>query len=237
MSELEGFKAEAAGAALEHVRSGTIVGLGTGSTAAYVIAELGRRLREGTLLDVRAVPTSLATQRAAAAAGIPLVDLPSDGVDVAIDGMDEVTDALDAIKGLGGALTREKIVAAAARWFVLVGDHTKRVEALGTRSPVPVEVLGFGLRRTMARLADLGAAPELRLHAGTAYVSDNGHQIVDCTLAAGFDARAFASAAREIPGVVEHGLFLAMAHFAYVSGPDGVDRIERVRTADATVTS
>jgi ribose 5-phosphate isomerase A len=231
MSELETFKAAAAHAALAHVEPGAVVGLGTGSTAAYVIAEIGRRVREGELRGITAVPSSLATERAARDAGIPLVELGPDGVDVAIDGMDEVTDDLDAIKGLGGALAREKILAASARLFILAGDHTKRVGALGERAPVPVEVLPFGHRRTSAMLAELGCRPTLRRKNGELLVTDNGNPVLDCALEAGFDARAFAAAAQSVPGVVAHGLFLGMARIAYVAGPDGVVTMTRPPSA------
>jgi len=222
VDELDGYKAEAARAAVAHVRPHTVVGLGSGSTAAFVVGEIGRRLREGTLRDVRGVPTSLRTEQAAMGAGIPLVDLPPDGVDVAIDGMDEVDAALGAVKGLGGALAREKIVAAAAREFILVGDHTKRVQRLGERAPVPVEVLEFGIDRTAARLAALGCRPVRRERGGGAYRTDNGHPVLDCTLAETTDAAAFAAAVDSLPGVVAHGLFLGMAAVAYVAGPGGV---------------
>jgi ribose 5-phosphate isomerase A len=229
MSDLERFKAAAARAALDHVRSGTTIGLGTGSTAAYLIAELAARLGDGRLVDVRGVPTSERTVEAARGVGIPLVPLPAEGVDVAIDGMDEVTDALDAIKGLGGALVREKIVAAAARTFILVGDHTKRVGRLGERAPVPVEVLEFGLDRTGAALRSLGAEPVLRVRDGSAVRTDNGHVVIDCALPAGFDARSFAAAVDALPGVVGHGLFLGMARLAYLAGPEGVTRLDADR--------
>jgi ribose 5-phosphate isomerase A len=222
MSELEHFKAVAANAALAHVESGCVVGLGTGSTAAFVILELGRRVREGELRNITAVPTSLATDRAARDAGIPLVELGPRGVDVAIDGMDEITASLDAIKGLGGSLAREKVVAEAARTFILVADHTKRVTVLGERAPVPVEVLPFGRRRTAALLEALGCRATLRRTNGELYVTDNGNPVLDCAVEAGFDAHAFAAGADRIPGVVGHGLFLGMATIAYLAGPDGV---------------
>jgi ribose 5-phosphate isomerase A len=233
MSHLDRFKAAAARSAVEHVHSGMAVGLGSGSTAAFVIADLGRRVAAGELEDVRGVPTSIATEHAARAAGLSLIELDAEGVDVAIDGVDEVTDGLDAIKGLGGALLREKVVAAAARTFVLVGDHTKRVRALGTRAPVPVEVLPFGWRRTAAALEDLGYRPRLRERDGSAARTDNGHVLLDCAVGAGFDARAFAEAVEGLPGVLGHGLFLGMAAVAYIAGRDGVERLEREDASDA----
>lgn len=222
MSDVERWKAQAAYAALDHIGSGTTVGLGSGSTAAHLFAELGRRLANGRLRDVRGVPTSHATERSARAAGIPIVELPPEGVDVAIDGMDEVTPRLDAIKGLGGALTREKIVAASARSFVLIGDVGKRVPALGSRTPVPVEVLAFGWRRTAELLRALDTTPQLRLRDGVPFVTDNGEWVLDCHVPAGFDAATFAAAADALPGVLAHGLFLGMAERAYLAGPDGV---------------
>jgi ribose 5-phosphate isomerase A len=237
MSELEHFKALAAHAALAHVRPGSVVGLGTGSTAAFVIEELGRRLREGELRGITAVPTSLATDRAARDAGIPLVELGREGVDVAIDGMDEVTPGLDAIKGLGGSLAREKVVAAAAREFVLAADHTKGVSVLGERAPVPVEVLPFGHRRTAALLEELGCEATLRRTGGELYVTDNGNPVLDCAVPAGFDAHAFAAAVDRLPGVVAHGLFLGMASIAYLGGPDGVVTITRGAGGDGAAPS
>lgn len=228
MTEIERLKQRVAIAAAVRVRSGMLVGLGTGSTAAHLVRELGRRLSSGELHGVRGVPTSLATAALAREVGIPLVELPADGVDVTIDGMDEVDDRLDCIKGLGGALTREKIVAAASREFVLIGDHGKRVGTLGERTPVPVEVLAFGAERTAARLRELGSTPRLRLVAGAPKITDNGHHIVDCYLPAGTSAeavRAFAAAADAVPGVVSHGLFLGLTHRVFLAGPGGIEEL------------
>ncbi len=225
MTDVERWKARAAHAALEHVRSGMTVGLGTGSTAVHMVRELGRRLATHELESVRGVATSVATERLAREAEVPLVDLPADGVDVAIDGMDEVTAGLDAIKGLGGALTREKVVAASARRFVLIGDRSKRVAFLGDRAPVPVEVLAFGWRRTAELLRELGADPVLRTERGEPMVTDNGQVVVDCRMRGGFDAVAFAASVDRLPGVVAHGLFLGMAERAFLAGPDGVEEL------------
>jgi ribose 5-phosphate isomerase A len=226
MTDPDELKRAAAAAAVALVRSDSVLGLGSGSTAAFVIEEVGRRLRHGQLERVLGVPTSLATERAARDAGIPLVELPADGVALAIDGMDEVAPGLDAIKGLGGAMVREKVVAASAQRFVLVGDDTKRVRRLGERAPVPVEVLPFGWRRTEALLTELGARPTLRRSGSEPYVSDNGNLVMDCRLEPGFDAPAFAAAVDALPGVVGHGLFLGIATLAFVAGPGGVERLE-----------
>jgi ribose 5-phosphate isomerase A len=228
MTEIERLKQRVAIAAAVRVRSGMLVGLGTGSTASHLVRELGRRLATGELRDVRGVPTSVATAALAREVGIPLADLPAEGVDVTIDGMDEVDDRLDCIKGLGGALTREKIVAAASREFVLIGDHGKRVGTLGERTPVPVEVLAFGAERTAARLRGLGADPRLRLVDGRPKTTDNGHLIVDCHLPAGTSGeavRAFAAAVDGVPGVVSHGLFLGLTHRVFLAGPDGIEEL------------
>jgi ribose 5-phosphate isomerase A len=225
MTDVERWKARAAHAALDQVRSGMLVGLGTGSTAIHMIRELGRRLATHELLDVRGVATSVAAERLAREAKVPLIDLPADGVDVAIDGMDEVTSDLDAIKGLGGALTREKIVAAAAKRFLLIGDTTKRVASLGDRAPVPVEVIAFGWRRTAERLRALGADAVLRTERGEPVVTDNGQLLVDCRMRGGFDAHSFAAALDAVPGVVAHGMFLGMAERAYLAGAGGVEEL------------
>jgi ribose 5-phosphate isomerase A len=227
MDDADRWKAAAARAALEHVRSGMLLGLGTGSTASHVVRDLGRRLATGELRDVRGVATSVATERLAREAKVPLVDLPASGVDLTIDGMDEVTTTLDAIKGLGGALTREKVVAASSARFVLIGDVRKRVPWLGETAPVPVEVLAFGWRRTAERLRELGAEPALRRHGGDPFVTDNGHWVVDCHVRPGFDAAAFAAAVDAVPGVLAHGLFRGMAERALLAGPDGIEELLR----------
>ncbi len=227
MEDIETLKRRAGEAAAGLVRSGTVVGLGTGSTARYVIAAIGRALSDGTLTDVSGVPTSAACERMAREAGIPIEELGAAGVDIAIDGADEIDPALEAIKGLGGAMTREKIVAAAARRFVLVADASKRVGRLGERAPVPVEVLRFGWRRTAAALAALGCSPRLRGGEDAPALTDNGHPVLDCAVPAGFDAAAFAAAADALPGVVGTGLFLGLAHTAFIAEGGDVVRLDR----------
>ncbi|MDR9391247.1 MAG: ribose-5-phosphate isomerase RpiA [Trueperaceae bacterium] len=219
-------KRAAAEAALGELRSGQRLGLGTGSTAAAFLEALAEALEAGRLADVAGVPTSRATEAHARALGIPLIDLPADGVDVAVDGMDEVDGDLNAVKGLGGALLREKVVAEAATRFVLIGDDGKTVPRLGARAPLPVEVLAFGVARTEARLRDLGLAPTLRGGATEPFLSDNGNPILDATLPADRDLPALAAALDAIPGVMAHGLFLAMADVAYLAGDGDVERRE-----------
>lgn len=227
MDAVETLKRRAGREAAALVESGMVVGLGTGSTARYVIEAIGRAIADGSLTGVKGVPTSLASERMARDAGIPLTELGPAGVDIAIDGADEIDPALDAIKGLGGAMTREKMVAAAATRFVLVADGSKRVGRLGERSPVPVETLHFGWRRTAAALAALGCTPRLRGGEGAPTVTDNGHLVLDCEVRAGFDAPALAAAVDATPGVVGHGLFLGIARTAFVAGDGDVVRLDR----------
>lgn len=221
-SGAEAKKRAAAERALELVESGMVVGLGTGSTARYVTLGIARRLAEGALERVQAVPTSEDTRALAEREGIPLIELPPHGVDLGIDGMDEVTADLDAIKGLGGALLREKIVAMSAKRFVLIGDDRKPVTRLGERSPVPVEILPFGRSRTLWQLQDLGIRPTLRQENDTPFLTDNGNMIADCALEPGIDTRRLAAELVSIPGVLEHGLFLGIAVAAYIATDAGV---------------
>lgn len=228
-------KREAALAACDLLSSNDVVGLGTGSTARYFIEELGSRLRNGLLTDIEGVATSLATERQAAEAGVPLVDLPASGVAVAVDGMDEVDGSLRAIKGLGGALAREKIVAASARLFVLIGDAGKRVQQLAERTPVPVEILPFGWRRTALLLEELGLEPRLRAaNPGSVVaaesapsITDNGNWILDCRVRLPADLERLAERISALPGVVEHGLFLEQAGLALIASGDGVEELRR----------
>lgn len=222
MDPVERWKREAALRAVDLVEPGMLVGLGSGSTARHFIDDLGQRLASGALKGVRGVPSSRESEEQATALGIPLIDLPAEGLDLAVDGMDEVTPSLDVIKGLGGALTREKIVASSARRFVVIGDERKRVSRLGERSPVPVEVIAFGLRRTRALLRALGGEPQLRGGEDAPYTTDNGNVIFDLRFPGAFDAHALATALERLPGVVEHGLFLGMVERAFVAGDQGV---------------
>jgi ribose 5-phosphate isomerase A len=223
-------KRAAARRAVDYVASGTVVGLGTGSTVRPLLELLGERLASGVLRDVRAVPTSEDTASRCRILGVPLTTLnehPS--LALAIDGADEIGPRLDLIKGLGGALLREKLVALAARRFVVVADSSKRVRKLGTRAPVPVEVVPFGWTTHIPFFESLGSTPALRRTVdGGPFVTDEGHYVVDCRFARGIpDARAVARALARRPGVVEHGLFLGIARVAVVAGPRGVKVLER----------
>jgi ribose 5-phosphate isomerase A len=226
-SDIESQKRLAALAAVDLVENGDLVGLGTGSTARYFVEELGARLAAGRVTGVRCVATSLATERLAGVTGLPLVALPASGVDLAVDGMDEVDDGLRAIKGLGGALTREKIVAAAARRFVLIGDAGKRVDQLGERTPLPVEVLGFGRERTARLLEDLGLEPTLRVQSGKEFLTDNGNPVLDCRVRLPADLEELADRIDRLPGVVDHGLFLHHADLAFLASFGGMEELRR----------
>ncbi len=223
MTESETLKKQAAERAVESVRSGMVVGLGTGSTAVHVVRRLGALLAEGRLSDIAGIPTSEATAREAERCGVPLTTLDEQPVvDITIDGADEIDPALNLIKGLGGALLREKIVAVASRRLIIVADESKRVARLATRAPVPVEVVPFARRPVADYLASLGARVEQRQRDGRPFITDEGNVILDCHFAGLSDPHAMAQLIRARPGVVEHGLFLGMAAEAIVAGASGV---------------
>lgn len=225
-------KDRAAAAALAHVRPGMRLGLGTGSTAACFVDRLGAAVAGG--LDIVGVPTSERTRLQAEALGIPLTTLDDcPELDLTVDGADEIGPGLALIKGGGGALLREKIVAAASRAMVVIADASKAVDMLGA-FPLPIEVNAFGLEATRrailaaATRLDLAPALALRLNAdGSRYVTDGGHLILDASFRRIPRPEALATALSAIPGVVEHGLFIGIATQAIVAGPDGVTTLHR----------
>lgn len=221
LSPQDAAKKAAAEAACKHVRDGTIVGLGTGSTADFAVRHLGERVKEG--LRIRGVPTSIKTERLAREVGIPLVDLNDvEAIDVTIDGADEVDPQLNLIKGLGGALLREKIVASLTARQVIVVDPSKIVPKLGTRSPLPVEVLPFGWAVVDRRLKKEGYHPTLRQKEGKPVVTDNGNLVLDVKFADGIaDPARLERDLNNVPGVVENGLFLGMTWRVVVGEADG----------------
>lgn len=226
---LEDYKAQAAERAVALVASGMVVGLGTGSTAIYATRRIGQLLREGAIRDLAGVPTSEATAKAARELGIPLLqdDLPNE-IDLTIDGADEVSPELDLIKGAGGALLREKIVAVATRREVIVVDDSKLVARLGERRSVPVEVVRFGWRRHAAYLRSLGASPGLRLSDnGAPFETDQGNYILDCAFGPIDDPSGLATRIRARPGVLEHGLFIGLTSDVIVAGPGGIRHLTR----------
>jgi ribose 5-phosphate isomerase A len=213
--------------AAAYVEDGMKVGLGTGRAAMAFVAALAARVRQG--LTVVCVPTSEATRRQAQRLGLCLTTLAEIGeLDLTIDGADEVDPRLDLIKGLGGALVREKIVAASSRRLMIVVGTEKIVERLGVRSPLPVEIVPFGLALCERRLAALGANPMLRKAAQGPFVSDNGNYILDCWFGGIDDPSSTDRAIRDIPGVVDTGLFIGMAERVWVQEGDAVRLRERV---------
>jgi len=205
------------------VRPGMRVGLGTGRTAALVVAELARRK-----VDVVGVATSEATARQAREGGIALASLDEvSRLDLCIDGADEFDPALDLIKGLGGALLREKLVALAAARFVCVVDDEKRVARLGERAPLPVEVVPFGWTHTRARLQALGLDPSLRETNGKPLLTDGGNLILDCRWRMSIDHAQLAAQVKATVGVVEHGFFLGVAETVLVGTANGVEELRR----------
>ena len=216
-TEVESHKRAAAERAVELVRPGMIVGLGTGSTARYFIEGLGRSVRAGR--TVQAVVTSDESRRLAQAAGIPITDRVDGGLDLAVDGADEIDAAVNCIKGRGGALLREKIVAHASRRFVLVADESKLVGRLG-RGPIPIEILPFLWEATSRSVESLGGRPELRLAAAEPYRTDNGNLVLDTSF--GVVDAGLGLALKGIPGVIEHGLFFGMAKAAIIGSATGI---------------
>jgi ribose 5-phosphate isomerase A len=204
--------------ALRYVAPGHVVGLGTGRAATAFIEALAVRVRAG--LDIRGVPTSRGTAELARRLGIPLTTLDDADVDVAIDGADEVDPHLDLMKGYGGALLREKVVAAAARRFVVLVGGEKLVPALGSHGRLPVEIVGFAAGPCRRRLSALGYPPRLRATGSEPIVTDNGNLILDCQVGPLVDPPAVDAAIRAIPGVVGTGLFLGLAHVVLVRERD-----------------
>ncbi|WP_457630862.1 ribose-5-phosphate isomerase RpiA [Oceanithermus sp.] len=220
-------KKQAAAAALRYVEPGMTLGLGTGSTARWVVLLLGEKLRSGGLERIRAVPTSSQTEELARAQGIELVELGPEGVDLAIDGADEIDPELTLIKGRGGALLREKIVEAAARRFIVIADESKKVDVLGSRAPLPLEVARFGWRRTLALVEGLGAAAALREEGGQPVISDNGNYLIDARFGPIGDPAGLEAELKALPGVFEVGIFHGLASLAIIAGAAGVEEVER----------
>jgi ribose 5-phosphate isomerase A len=225
-------KREAAARAVEFVRPGMRLGLGTGSTAKHFVELVGERVRAG--LEVIAVPTSQATRADAERCGITLTTLDeTPELDLTVDGADEIAPDLSLIKGGGGALLREKIVAAASARMIVIADRSKWVSALG-RFPLPIEVVPFGLGATLRAIEKAITAVHqsgpLTLRKGKdglSFVTDGGHWIVDAALGRIDDPAALAHALSGIPGVMEHGLFIGLAQTAILAGPDGVKVVGR----------
>jgi ribose 5-phosphate isomerase A len=223
-------KQHAAEAALDYIRSDTVIGLGTGSTADCFLIALADALESGRFKDVGGVPTSEHTAQQARDLGIPIIELADvdEPLDVTVDGADEVAPNLDLIKGLGGALLREKIVAQNSKSLIVIADASKRVAKLGAKTPVPVEVAQFAHGATARFLASLGCEPKLRMKGDAPFVTDNLNYIYDCRFADGIaDPKALQTTLCTRAGVIETGLFLGIAQIALIA--DDAGRVQTLR--------
>lgn len=209
-------------AAAGHVKNGMVVGLGTGSTVHYTILKLGERVKDDGL-NIIGIPTSRSTESLALELGIELGTLAEHRtIDLTIDGADEVDPHLNLIKGMGGALLREKVVAFMSREEIIVADESKVVKVLGTRSPLPVEVLPFALPFCLARLEEKCSEARVRKVDGSDYITDNGNNIIDCRFDGITQPETLERELDRIPGVVGNGLFLGLATHAMIGKPEGV---------------
>ncbi|HEX7880136.1 MAG TPA: ribose-5-phosphate isomerase RpiA [Candidatus Eisenbacteria bacterium] len=224
-------KRQAALLGIESVKDGMVVGLGTGSTAEWAVRLLGERVKQG--LSIQGVPTSDATAKLAQEVGIPLVDFESIwGIDLTLDGADEVDPDLNLVKGGGGALLREKIVAAASKELIVLVDPSKLVPRLGEHFPLPVEVTPFGWQQTARHLAAVGCQPKRRTTGSRPCTTDNGNHILDCRFPGGIENPGRTeSAIDRIPGVVETGLFVRMTRCVIVGYPDGARAMRKEPTS------
>ena len=220
------FKRQAALAALDEVSNGMVVGLGTGSTASHFIRELGIRIRNG--LKVAGIPTSEQSQRLAQEIGVPLTTFREHHeIDLTVDGADEVSPTLDLIKGRGGALVREKIVAHASKRVVIVVDEGKLVDRLGTRTAIPLEIIPLAVHRVIMELSQWGGEAVIREKDGRPFVSDNGNAIVDWNHGFIDEAAVLEKQLKAITGVVDSGIFAGVAQCVIVAGSSGIRRLTR----------
>jgi ribose 5-phosphate isomerase A len=212
-------KQRAGETALQHVHSGMVIGLGTGSTARFFIEAVGKALREGKLRDIRAVPTSVQSEKLAVQAGLPVVGFAQAvRIDLTVDGADEIAPDLTLIKGLGGALLREKLVAQNSAKLIIIAGAEKLVTRLGSKSPLPVEVTPFGFEASERFLRDLGSTPTLRRQAdGSILITDNGNYIFDCKFTEIANPPELNLKLSTRAGIVESGLFIGLAHMAIVA--------------------
>ena len=233
IDQQERLKHLAAAKAMEFVESGMVLGLGEGSTTLLAVRRLGTLLADGELRDIVGVPASPRMAREARALGIPLTTLEEQPcIDLTIDGADEVDPQLDLIKGGGGALLREKIIARATCRELIIVDDSKLVPRLGSRWAIPVEVVPFGYSTRLAWLRSLGSGPALRMRDGQPFRSDNGNFIVDCNFGPLKDAAGLAQQIKAETGIVEHGLFLGLATDVIVAGADGIRHLQATRRPD-----
>jgi ribose 5-phosphate isomerase A len=225
---MEQLKQKAGEEAAKRVMSGQRIGLGTGSTVRYFLEAIGRRLAEGNLSDIVGVPSSERTETLARSLNISLTTLEETPVlDLCVDGADEVDPQINLIKGLGGALLREKIVASAGQYFIIIVDKAKVVKRLGQDCPVPVEVLPFGWNITAEQIKTIGGRPVLRMDNASPYKTDQGNHILDCHFGAIENPEDLGRQLDSFPGVLGHGLFLGSADEVIIGTPDGVDVLKR----------
>lgn len=221
--ELEHLKEEAAKRAVAYIQSGMRVGLGTGSTSKYAILELGRKVREGELTDITCVATSEQSAQLAQALELVVEPLDPRPLDIAIDGADEVDPELNLIKGLGAALLREKLVECQAKQFIVIADYSKKVNKLGEKSPLPVEIVAFGYESTLRRLGQWGS-PTLRMQGDKPLVTDNGNYIADLRFTSA-DVVGLERILKSTTGVVETGFFLGMAQRVILAHPNHIEEL------------
>lgn len=230
MSFIESAKKRAAEKSVEHVKDGYVLGLGSGSTAAMAIRMIGERLREGNLINVLGVPTSIQSAYEAIEAGVPLTTLDEHPIiDLCIDGVDQMSENLDAIKGKGGALLREKVVASASKKYIFVLDETKLSNRLGLGCPVPLEIHPFSAKSVLLKIRKMGAKATIRMvkeKLGPVF-TDNGNFLVDADFGEIDDVKELEAALKRIPGVLETGLFVEMADIAYVGTKTSVLKYHR----------
>jgi ribose 5-phosphate isomerase A len=229
LTQADQLKRKAAERAVRYVESGMRLGIGTGSTAKHFVDVLAERLRAGTLENIVAVPTSKETEAHAHELGVPLTTLDDEpSLDLVVDGADEIGPGLDLIKGHGGALLWEKLVAGASKRFIIIADHSKLVNRLGIRMALPVEVVAFGWSTHLPFLARFGARPVLRVRDGQPVRTDSGNYVIDCHFEGGIpDPVGVSTAFKARVGIVETGLFIGMADTAIVAIDDGIRVLER----------
>ncbi len=228
MTPQDEFKQKAAVIAVGFVEPGMVVGLGTGSTTQFALERLGERIRSGELRDVVGIPSSLRTEKAARDLGIPLTDFETHPlIDITIDGADEVDPELNLIKGGGGALLREKVLAQATRHNIIIVDESKLAPRLGTKWALPVEVVPFARPAEERFLASMGAAVTLRSKGGRPVTTDQGNLLLDAAFGPMENPAAIAEKLNGRAGIVEHGLFIGLAHDVIVAGREGIRHLKR----------
>ncbi|MCU0852389.1 MAG: ribose-5-phosphate isomerase RpiA [Thermoplasmata archaeon] len=229
-------KEMAASEAVKYVDDDMVVGLGSGTTASIAIKLIGKKVKDG--MRIVGIPTSKDSETLAKSVGIPIGDLRArPAVDITIDGADEVDPSLNLIKGLGGALVREKIVAYSSNLEVIVADDSKIVQRLGQKAPVPVEVVKFGYEATVDKLQRLGCTVQMRTKWDELFTTDNGNFIADCRFPAIDDPRKLESEINNVPGVVDNGLFVGLADKVIVASKGGIEILESNSVLRARTTS